>query len=170
MEVTIMNNPFDKYAVYEEPSVVKFNIKLLQGKIYDDVDSSAKIKINLKVDTYIPYGTNTIQSLDFNLYAMNDRSDTPSNNGMNLKPAAGIKANVNELIHTENKKLNSDYSVFRLDHTFELISPFNGTNYNLLGVNVVINRESLRDGSISKEYIYTTVVPTSYLHEDSNGR
>ena len=161
-----MKNPFDKYTVNYDACITKFEIKLLEGEIYTSDNDNSKIKINLKVDTYIPMGTNIIQSLDFNLYAMNNRSDTPSPDGFErIKPAAGIKANVNELINSDNPKLQSNNGVFQWDHTFELKSPFIGTNFNLLGVNIVINRESLKDGEMSRENLFSTVIPAYYLQQ-----
>lgn len=162
-----MENPFDKFVVYKKPSVVKFDIKLLKGELYDDSDTDSKIKINLNIDTYIPYETGIIQSLDFNLYAMNDRSDVPSSDGIiHMEPAAGIKVNVNELIKSKDPSFDSHYNIFQLNHDFEFVSPFIGTNYNLLGVNVVINRTPDINFPIAKESIYTTVVPTYYLSEE----
>lgn len=164
-----MENPFDKFTVYKSPSVVKFDIKLLKGELYDDSDTDSKIKINLNIDTYIPYETGIIQSLDFNLYAMNDRSDVANPNGLTLlKPIAGVKTNVSEVRASENLSLKSENGVFKLDYTFELISPFIGTNFNLLGVNIVTNNESMKDGEIIKKNIYTTVIPTYYLEGGIN--
>lgn len=164
-----MENPFDKFTVYEEPSVVKFDINLLQGKLYTEFDDTSKIKLRLRVDTYIPFGGHTIKSLDFNLYAMNDRSDVANPNGLTfLKPIAGVKTNVSEARASKNLSLKSENGVFKLDYTFELISPFIGTNFNLLGVNIVTNNESMKDGEIIKKNIYTTVIPTYYLEGDIN--
>lgn len=164
-----MENPFDKYTVYYEPSVVKFDIKLLQGRLYTKPSNDSKIKLNLIADTYIPFGGHTIQSLDFNLYAMNDRSDAPNSNGFGLlKPIVGLKTNVSEIRTSNNLKLRSENGVFKLNYTFELFSPFIKSNFNLLGVNIVTNNESMKDGKITKKSIYTTVIPTYYLEGNIN--
>lgn len=167
-----MENPFDKYATYNNPSIVKFNLKLLKGNFYAETSTSSDAQINLKmlVDTYIPFGTNTIESLDFNLYAINNRSDTPSKT-FNLNPIVGVKVNVNELISDDKLKIRSENGVYKLDYIFKFTSPFVGTNFDLLGVNIVINRQSLRDDSpVKKENIYTTVIPIYYLDSDINGK
>jgi len=162
-----MENPFNKYVALKNPSIVKFNIELTKGHLYPNHSNNLhnNIEIRIIVDTYIPYGTNIMESLDFNLYAMNDRSDVPDTE-FNIQPVIGVKANVNDLIDNDKKKLESTNGVYKLDYTFKLESPFPGTNFNLLGVNIVVNRQSLRDGDITKENIYTTVIPTTYLDGD----
>jgi len=74
-----MENPFNKYVALKNPSIVKFNIELTKGHLYPNHSNNLhnNIEIRIIVDTYIPYGTNIMESLDFNLYAMNDRSDVP---------------------------------------------------------------------------------------------
>lgn len=166
-----MENPFDKYTIYEEPSVIKFDIKLLQGNLYSDISDDSNIKLNLKADTYIPYSSHLINSLDFNLYALNDRSDVANPNGLTfLKPIAGLKTDVNQARASNNLQLKSKNNVFKLDYTFELISPLLGTNFNLLGINIVAINESEKNGELIKKNIYTTVIPTYYLEGDINGR
>ena len=164
-----MENPFDKYTVYYEPSVVKFDIKLLKGSLYTKSSNDSKIKLNIIADTYIPYVGHTIKSLDFNLYVLNDRSDISNPNELNpLKPIVGLKTNVSEIRASDDLKLQSENGVFKLNYTFELSSPFVGSNFNLLGVNIVTNNESMKDGKITKKNIYTTVIPTYYLEGNNN--
>lgn len=164
-----MENPFDKYAIHNKPSIIKFDMKLSSGKLYaeNSSDIESKIKLQLLVDAFIPFGINTIKSLDFNLYAMNNRSDTPSD-AMYLKPVSGVQFNVDESRMSDNHLIKPHNGVYNLDYTFDIDSPFVGANFDLLGVNIVVNRQSLKDGSITKENIFTTVIPAYYLEEKNN--
>ncbi|ALB29235.1 hypothetical protein [Companilactobacillus heilongjiangensis] len=164
-----MENPFDKYAILNDPSVVKFDIKLVNGKLNVESTDDSNVKLNLTADIYIPFGGHTIKSLDFNLYTMNDKLDTENSNDTTyLKPIMGLKTNVSRIRKSNNLKLRSENGIFKLNYNFEFTSPFIGTDFNLLGINIVTNNESMKNGEITKKNIFTTVIPTYYLEGDSD--
>ncbi|APX72895.1 hypothetical protein M5C72_07255 [Companilactobacillus allii] len=108
-----------------------------------------------------------IESLDLNLYALNNRSNVAYDFN-NIKPIEGAKFYIDKTRTGKSSITETTSGIYRVENTFSFDSPFFGSNFDFLGINIVMNSKSIDDETNIKKSIYNSAVPTLYLGIQTN--